>query len=157
MTQSSLELEVVPFKAYLIPDVLRQQIETMNSYFGWSQSMTQQDFQNPNAEYYVMLKGTVVLGYVALHLIIDEATINMIYLEPEFRQQGLATALMNFVIDQLTARKLKHLFLEVRESNWTARKLYQRTGFQELTIRHNYYSNPSENGVIMQRDLNQIA
>lgn len=157
MKDKVLELNMVPFRGYLIPDELRRQIEAMNETFHWTPQMTQDDFQNPNAEYYILTRKDQVLGYIALHVIIDEATINMVYLEPEFRGQGLATYMMNFVIDQLQARGLRHLFLEVRESNHKARTLYQRTGFSYLTIRPNYYQSPNENGVIMQRDLSRYA
>jgi ribosomal-protein-alanine N-acetyltransferase len=39
--------------------------------------------------------------------------------------------------------------LEVRESNVSARSLYEKMGFDEVGVRKNYYSNPRENAILM--------
>jgi [ribosomal protein S18]-alanine N-acetyltransferase len=41
-------------------------------------------------------------------------------------------------------------YLEVRESNIGARKLYQRVGFTEVGRRPDYYTNPIETAIVMQ-------
>jgi ribosomal-protein-alanine N-acetyltransferase len=41
------------------------------------------------------------------------------------------------------------IFLEVRESNQTARKFYESIGFQEIGRRRDYYKNPVESGIVM--------
>jgi [ribosomal protein S18]-alanine N-acetyltransferase len=41
------------------------------------------------------------------------------------------------------------VFLEVRESNEAARKLYKSMGFQEVSLRRNYYANPLEAAIVM--------
>ena len=44
------------------------------------------------------------------------------------------------------------LWLEVRESNQTARQLYDKLGFNEVTLRKNYYPTSTgerENAIVM--------
>ncbi|MCW6675891.1 ribosomal protein S18-alanine N-acetyltransferase [Aerococcaceae bacterium NML180378] len=150
-----LHLTVVPFQAQQLPEILREQISEANQTFGWTQAQSQADFANEYAEYYVLLQGTNMLGYLGLHRIMDEATINMIYILPSHRQKGLATDLLSFVLEQLAFREVKHLFLEVRARNIAAQRLYQKLKFQPLTVRKNYYQQPADDAVIMQLALKQ--
>jgi ribosomal-protein-alanine N-acetyltransferase len=65
--------------------------------------------------------------------------------DPFYRRQGVATALLH--------NELKHRathFLEVRESNVGAQKLYQKLGFTEVGRRPDYYSFPMEAAIVMQ-------
>ena len=50
-------------------------------------------------------------------------------------------------------KEVKSLFLEVRENNTAARKLYEKTGFVEVGMRKNYYSNPTENAVLYKMEI----
>jgi [ribosomal protein S18]-alanine N-acetyltransferase len=63
---------------------------------------------------------------------------------PVHRRRGVATALISH---QLT--EPGQLFLEVRESNVAAQKLYQKLGFIEVARRSNYYSSPVETAIVM--------
>ncbi len=42
-----------------------------------------------------------------------------------------------------------HAYLEVRESNDSAQKLYARFGYRKLTKRRNYYSDNNEDALLM--------
>lgn len=64
--------------------------------------------------------------------------------DPAFRREGIATALMQSV-------PADHVFLEVRESNASAIALYQQLGFTEVGRRPDYYDDPVENAIVMQR------
>jgi ribosomal-protein-alanine N-acetyltransferase len=65
---------------------------------------------------------------------------------PQFRRAGVATLLMQFEFRQNAI-----FLLEVRESNSVARALYERLGFAEISRRRDYYDNPPETAVVMQR------
>ena len=65
--------------------------------------------------------------------------------DPPFRRQGLARQMMRFML----SGHLGEVFLEVRESNQTARKFYESIGFQEIGRRRDYYKNPVESGIVM--------
>jgi len=63
---------------------------------------------------------------------------------PEFRRLGIATALISKVLSRGA-----ELFLEVRESNQPAQRLYRKLGFLEVARRPKYYHNPDETAIVM--------
>jgi len=64
---------------------------------------------------------------------------------PANRGKGVARALLA----GLTGTPGATIFLEVRESNSTARNLYKSLGFQEISVRPEYYHSPPESGIVM--------
>ena len=88
-------------------------------------------------------------GYVGCQTVLDEGYIANVAVSPDFRRQGIAKALITELIEQAKAKRLAFVTLEVRESNAAARALYAGAGFQAVGIRKNFYSNPTENAVLM--------
>ena len=64
--------------------------------------------------------------------------------DPSYRRQGIATALLSAEL----RRRATH-FLEVRQSNIAAQKLYAKFGFKEVGRRADYYSDPIETAIVM--------
>ena len=89
--------------------------------------------------------GHVVGFLVARRVSPDEAELLNIAVAPEFRRKHVARDLLG----TLLADTRGTLFLEVRESNTAARKLYKSIGFQEVSIRRDYYENPPETAIVM--------
>jgi ribosomal-protein-alanine acetyltransferase len=85
----------------------------------------------------------VLAGFLCIREIAGEVEILNLAVSPAFRRQGIATKLL----DELRPREA--VFLEVRESNFRARKLYEKAGFQTVSRRRKYYSNPDEDGLVM--------
>jgi len=63
---------------------------------------------------------------------------------PDYQRQGLGRALLEYIISELENRGIATLWLEVRASNQAAIALYESLGFNEATIRRNYY--PAKDG-----------
>ena len=63
----------------------------------------------------------------------------MLLRDPAFQRRGLGRALLEQVIDEVEKRGVVTLWLEVRASNVAAIALYESLGFNEATIRRNYY------------------
>jgi ribosomal-protein-alanine N-acetyltransferase len=61
------------------------------------------------------------------------------------RRRGLAASLLNAWLADTSG----DVFLEVRESNEAARKFYKYMGFQQVSLRQNYYRNPPEAAIVM--------
>jgi ribosomal-protein-alanine acetyltransferase len=87
-----------------------------------------------------------VAGFaVARRLAECESELLNLAVDPEFRRRGVARRL----VAALTFRHPGMLWLEVRESNIAARKLYKSLGFCEAGSRPGYYSESSEGAIVM--------
>ncbi|MGD9152045.1 MAG: ribosomal protein S18-alanine N-acetyltransferase [Gammaproteobacteria bacterium] len=81
----------------------------------------------------------VVIGTAVISIVLDEAEILDIKINPEKRHQGYGAQLMQFLLKFAAEQKVKKIFLEVRVSNKIAIKLYQKFGFKQIAIRKDYY------------------
>lgn len=94
-----------------------------------------------------------VCGFGAALAVLDTADITGLAVLPSFRRRGIASLLLSALTEGLTARGIKVLHLEVRESNASARALYEKAGFSVDGRRKNYYRRPQEDAVLMTKSL----
>ena len=73
-----------------------------------------------------------------------ECSIDRIGVVPTHRRQGLARGLMTKLMTHGYS-----FFLDVRASNAPAISLYKSFGFEQISVRKDYYKNPVEDGIIM--------
>lgn len=92
-----------------------------------------------------------LLGYAVLLVTGTEADVANVCTAVESRGKGVATCLLNRLFDFGDADGVETYFLEVRESNLPARKLYEKLSFTEIGIRKDYYRKPREHAVIMRK------
>ena len=95
------------------------------------------------------IDGGEVIGYIIGRKIPPEGEIYRIAVRPDKRQRGVGYRLLSYALKTERGSGVETVFLEVRESNIPARALYKAYGFNEISIRKNYYQNPTENAVIM--------
>jgi ribosomal protein S18 acetylase RimI-like enzyme len=69
------------------------------------------------------------------------------------RRRGVGTRLLGEFVAHATAKRGSAVFLEVRESNQSARALYRRAGFKETGLRQSYYANPPEDAILCRLSL----
>lgn len=81
-----------------------------------------------------------VIGYAIMLEVVDEATLMDIAVDSADRGKGVGRALVNFVIETSMENNMREIWLEVRESNHTAIALYERSGFEHIETRKNYYT-----------------
>jgi ribosomal-protein-alanine N-acetyltransferase len=94
---------------------------------------------------------TTVVGYVVAVFVADQGEIVNLAVAAESRGQGVGTALLDAALREAESRHSSALFLEVRESNAAARRLYGARGFAEVGRRRGYYRHPDEDGLILRR------
>jgi len=92
-----------------------------------------------------ILDGRIAGFVVSRTLAAKEREILNIAVHPDFRRLHIATDLLRFEISRSPGAH----FLEVRESNVPARRLYEELGFQEVGSRPGYYDNPPETAIVM--------
>jgi [ribosomal protein S18]-alanine N-acetyltransferase len=93
---------------------------------------------------HVMALDDAVCGYGIVSEGVDEAHLLNLCICPQRRRQGLATAMLQFVIAEVCKVGKDRLFLEVRPSNRGAIALYRHHGFKVIGRRPGYY--PSDDG-----------
>jgi len=91
-------------------------------------------------------------GYVAAYTVVRESDILTVAVEPRFRGCGVGRELLCALFDALSGES-DVIFLEVRESNGAARKLYTSAGFSVIGSRKNYYKLPTEDAILYKKDL----
>lgn len=91
----------------------------------------------------------VTVGYVGCQTVLDEGYITNVAVLPEFRRRGIAERLLGALLQQ--AEGLSFVTLEVRESNQPAIALYEKMGFSRVGIRKGFYTEPTEDAVLMTR------
>ncbi|AXE28832.1 ribosomal-protein-alanine N-acetyltransferase [Chromobacterium phragmitis] len=96
-----------------------------------------------------------LMGFALIMRVLDEAEILNIVIAKPHQGQGLGCQLMQSMLQHLHDDCCRRLFLEVRESNVPARKLYQRCGFRQCGLRKNYYpvNGGREHAILMEASL----
>ena len=90
-----------------------------------------------------------ILAYSGVLMVLDEGDVLNVAVARERQREGIGQFLMESMIRLTGELGVKTLHLEVRKSNETAIRLYERTGFSRVGIRRNYYTDPAEDAVLM--------
>ena len=92
-----------------------------------------------------------VIGYICAWIIFEEIRFLNVAVHPEFRRQGLARQLIREVLRLGSAAGCCRGMLEVRETNTAAKNLYESFHFLTYATRKSYYTNPTEDAILMIR------
>jgi ribosomal-protein-alanine N-acetyltransferase len=94
-------------------------------------------------------------GMAGIWMMVDEAHVVTIGVRKSQRNRGLGEWLLIAIIDMGIRLGAKIVTLEVRVSNVTAQKLYEKYGFSIAGTRRKYYSDNGEDAYIMStEDIN---
>ena len=121
----------------------------------WSENALMEELSNPNAVFRVALKNGQVAGYVGMLHVLDERDICNVAVFSQFRRQGIASALLQSLLDYAKEQKMALITLEVREANQGAQAFYRTMGFEFVGLRKNFYDKPREHGVLMSRSVEE--
>ena len=103
-----------------------------------------------NAFGFACVTGDTVTAYGGMLTVLDEGQITNIATHPDHRRQGLAGSVLSALLDEARARGVAFVTLEVRASNAAAIALYEKFGFQTVGKRSRFYTNPTEDALLMQ-------
>lgn len=101
----------------------------------------------------VVEQNGVIAGFCILQPVLDEANLLLMAIDPRYQGQGLGYQLLEESIAMLANNPVQ-IFLEVRESNTPAIRLYEKSEFHQIDVRKNYYpivGGGHEHAVIMVR------
>jgi ribosomal-protein-alanine N-acetyltransferase len=130
-----------------LPGILA--IETASFKTPWTETLFFNEIFKTISVARVAKIGGKVVGYLCTNVILDEGHILNLAVHPEYRGLGIASLMIQEVLEIMKSDNCRSVFLEVRISNEEARKMYEKFGFELLGTRKNYYISPVEDAVIM--------
>ena len=122
-----------------------ENIEKICFVHAWTRADLEVQLTLDTSHFVVATVDEKVVGYMGLQVFCGEGYVTNVAVLPEYRRQGIAKML----IEKQLQNEMSFITLEVRESNLPAIKLYESCGFENVGIRPKFYSNPTENAIIM--------
>lgn len=101
---------------------------------------------------YLLLNGDEVIGGIDYKHTYIESDLLFIYIKKEYRGNKYSKYLLDESFKELKKIGIKKVFLEVDTENHIAYNLYKSYGFNEISIRKNYYNN-SHDAIIMEKEV----
>ncbi len=148
MMKQITRVEIAPMTVQDIPAIL--EIERRSFATPWPRDAYIHELDhNRTAVYVVARQDEAAVGYAGMWVVMDEAHITTIAVDPPLRGLGIGERLLIGLIDRAIERGARWIQLEVRQSNMVAQRLYRKYGFREVGIRRHYYSDSGEDAVVM--------
>ena len=118
----------------------------------WTYAIWEEELGNTNSSYYILFYQDEVVSLGGIKIVLDEADLMNIVTRADYQKKGFAKLLLTYLISKAKEKKCKHITLEVASQNTIAIHLYEKMGFQKISIRKNYYRN-GDNAIIMTLSL----
>ena len=88
----------------------------------------------------VYLKDDKIIGYISYQIMYERAELNYIFVKEEERKKGIASKMLEYMLNNLKEECIETIDLEVNSLNKKAINLYQKCGFKTVNIRKKYYN-----------------
>ncbi len=128
-------------------------IERDNFSDPWSEASFEAELKNPYGITLVAETMTGVSGYLNAFLVGGNLHINTFCVVSAQRRKGVASALMERLLEKAVSEGVEDATLEVREENVSAQALYRKFGFVPVGIRKRFYREPEEDAVLMKKEF----
>jgi ribosomal-protein-alanine N-acetyltransferase len=130
-----------------------EEIERASYPTPWSRTMFAAELRKPGSlALGAFLEDDTIVGYAFVSRYVDAWHVMNVAVTPAYRRRGIATALLERLLEVTAHDPRRGHTLEVRVSNVGAIRLYEQLGFQSRGIRRGYYTDNREDAVIMWRD-----
>lgn len=144
-------------KAAIVDVELIKRLEIESKLSPWTVEDYYEELKREESVFLIIRCNSKFCGFLLARLITNfqndlpetVAEIYNIAIEKEYRRHKLGTKILGRLIKEGTRNNLKKIFLEVRKSNTEAIKFYEKNKFIQSGIRKNFYSNPTEDAVLM--------
>ncbi len=117
----------------------------------WSYEVLREELLSDSSLYIVAKKQNEIIGFAGIKIIIDESDIMNIVVKKSYRNNGIGSLLLENLILISNKKNLNFINLEVDCKNTIAINLYKKFGFEEISLRKNYYKN--NDAMIMKKKL----
>ncbi len=119
----------------------------------WPAEAFIEGLEDENHTFLVVEVEKQVVGYASFYIEMGEGRLTNIAIIPEFRRKNIAKNLLEHILEIVKKARCKYIFLDVRPDNEAAISLYSRYGFYKAYRRPEYYSNPTEDALVMIKNL----
>lgn len=152
------EFRIVPATAELLPELLELERTCFSP--PWTSKMWEAELiGNPFAHVLVAvtadplhLGSESLIGFHCFWIVFEELRLMKLAVKESMRRRGVGRALVAEAIAMGMAQGSSRAVLEVRTSNEAAQRLYRELGFVSFGVRRGYYSEPTEDAVVMEMD-----
>lgn len=121
----------------------------------WSREQIEEEFGYDFAKVLVVRHNGVIIGWCDIHITYDNAHLNEIAVDEEYRRIGAGRLLLGYAAKLSAERGCESMTLEVRESNMPAIGLYRSFGFETAGKRKRFYTNPEEDALVMKLEISE--
>lgn len=143
---------IVPMEQRHVQQVHQIEVECFSD--PWSLKAFEEELKNPQAITLVAESSDkAVMGFVNVRYLFGECFINNVAVSAPYRNQGIASQLLQGLEQEIISQEGELITLEVRKSNFPAIRCYQKHGYQLVGERKNFYENPQENALLMTKFL----
>ncbi|HFB2048837.1 MAG TPA: Acetyltransferase YpeA [Hyphomicrobiaceae bacterium MAG_BT-2024] len=131
-------------------------IHEENLHEGWGEFEIQSFLNKKCNISFVAVMRKKIIGFLIAQYLIFEGEVISLAVDHRFRRLGIATRLVVELHNKLLHRGGHSIFLEVDETNRSAINLYNRLGFQQISLRKSYYKKPdgrSTDALVLRKSL----
>jgi ribosomal-protein-alanine N-acetyltransferase len=107
--------------------------------------------ENPYKRLFCYKQDNRVVGFIEISDIYDRYEVDYIYVLEDYRNNHIASLLMERIISLGLEEKIENITLEVRVDNVPAINLYKKYNFEECAIRKGYYN--GVDGILMKKEM----
>lgn len=112
----------------------------------WTVEMFENIFKNNASSIAIARYNSKIIGFLVSTLVLDELQIDNLAVDKSFRNLGIASSLIKYLVKK--SKSFNKIFLEVSVNNFSALSLYRKLGFTKTYIRKKYYSN-GDDAIVM--------
>jgi len=156
--KTASDVEIVRMTEHDLLEVVEIEEQSGLSRWGWAAYYA--ELQGGNRELMLVAKPLQahvdernIAGYIVARETAGELHINNVAVREQYRRRGYGAMLLGRVLAEAREKRATAAFLEVRDGNSAAQALYQKCGFRAIAKRANYYSDPTEDAVVMTLDM----
>ncbi len=110
----------------------------------WDLDVISEELKCENSIYIVAKSQDEIMGFAGIKVILDEAELMNIVTKKDSRNLGIATKMMEKIIQICKENKVSKINLEVNVKNTIAINLYKKYNFEEVGLRKKYYNNTDD-------------
>jgi ribosomal-protein-alanine N-acetyltransferase len=117
-------------------------IERVAFQMAWSSTVMRDSLMAAHCRGWGIFADHQLVGYGILSVVLDEAEILSMGIDPLYHRRGYGDKLLAFLIQEARKIKVETMLLEVQDGNTAALKLYEKHLFKLTGVRKNYYPTP---------------